>query len=84
MQNKFLYKKLFFSKLCFHFYIFDEIITSNSDFFTNYNQIVNGVCIESTKDGSNINFDYLYHYSLSDMLSYDDYKLFSVFETIYQ
>lgn len=77
-----LYKKVNFNKLCMQFYIFHEIIMSDTIFFTNFLQLVDGVSIESSPDGFNINYDSLYHYSLSDLFSYDQYCLFSIFERV--
>jgi len=76
-----LYKKLNFSKLCMQFYFFHEVILNDTVFFTNFIQLVNGVSVE-LDNGIKINYDSLYHYSLSDMFAYDDYRLFSVFERI--
>ena len=79
-----LYKKINFSKLSMHFYVFNENIMNDTIFFTNFYQLVGGVVIKS--ENNEIKYDYndLCHYSLIDMLVYDQYQMFTVFLLIYQ
>lgn len=79
-----LNKKIHFSKLCMHFYVFNENIMNDNVFFTNFYQLVGGVVIKS--ENNEIEYDYndLCRYSLTDMLVYDQYKMFTVFLLIYQ
>lgn len=79
-----LYKKIHFSKLSMHFYVFNERIMDDTVFFTNFYQLVGGIVIKS--ENNEIKYDYsdLCHYSLIDMLVYDQYKMFTVFLLIYQ
>ena len=79
-----LYKKLHFSKMCMHFYFFHEIILSDTVFFTNFIQLLDGFTIENIEGhGFNLDFDNLQYYSLIDMFVNDNYQLFSIFETVY-
>jgi hypothetical protein len=77
-----LYKKLFFQKLCLHFYIFHEKLISDTAFFTNFFQLSGGGALD--KNTMQINYDDFCHYSLQDMFSYTDYNLFSIYCEIFQ
>lgn len=79
-----LYKKLNMSKLCMHFYIFNKNIMHDTIFFTNFNQLVSGILIKSENNEIKYDYDDLHHYSLEDMLIYDQYKMFTIFLLIYQ
>jgi len=78
-----LYKKLHFSKFCFHFYVFNKDIMDNTVFFTNFNQLVNGLNVEVVENHVKFNYDSLYYYSVLDLFMNDDYMLYSIFETVY-
>jgi hypothetical protein len=77
-----LYKRLFFQKLCLHFYVFHEKLTSDTSFFTNFFQLNDVGLLD--KDTLQINYDELCHYSLQDMFSHTDYNLFSIYCEIFQ
>jgi len=79
-----LYIKLFSQKLCKQIFVFDEIITNDTVFFTNFLQLVGGVSVNFENNKININFDELQHYCLTDMYSYDHYRLYTVFHDVYQ
>lgn len=79
-----LYKKIHFSKLCMHFYVFNENIMNDTVFFTNFYQLTGGVVIKS--ENNEIKYDYndLCRYCLEDMLTYDQYEMFTIFLLIFQ
>lgn len=79
-----LFKKLHMSKLCMHFYVFNENILNDTIFFTNFNQLIGGVSIKSENNEINYDYDDLCHYSLENMLVFDQYKMFTIFFRIYQ
>jgi len=80
-----LYKKLHFKKLCMHFYIFHEILLSDSIFFTNFLQIMGGVKANFDEYGGlKIDENELQSYSLEDMFNNDPYQLFTIFIPVFQ
>ena len=82
LQDIELKKKLFFQKLCLHFYVFHEKLTSDTSFFTNFLQL-NGVGLLD-KDTLQINYGDNYYYSLQDMFEYTEYNLFSIYCEVFQ
>jgi hypothetical protein len=60
------------------FYIFNKNIMSDTHFFTNFNQLVNGVAVSFENGELKYDPNDLYHYCLSDMLIYDRYRMFII------
>ena len=84
LNDKKLYIKLFSEKLCTQIFIFNEIIVSDTIFFTNFIQISNGLSVNFENNAVTVDYNELQHYSLLDMYTYDQYQLYSVFHTVYQ
>jgi hypothetical protein len=75
-------KQIEFSCLCNHFIIFDSILLSDEDFFTNFLQVVNGVSVKTNGNNIYLDYDSLTPYSLSQLFECDDYQLFTRFNKV--
>jgi len=83
LHNTQLYIKLFSQKLCTQIFIFDKILVSDTIFFTNFIQLVDGASSNFENGEINLSYDELQHYSLEDMYVNDEYQLYTVFHSVY-